>query len=225
MPIDYLSEVKPLESELTDENIAVHLNSKTEYSMSSEECKYILQDTAAVLLDPVHVDQRSGSLIDYYQSLEAGDAKDLIAFFLGRIYGDQPVSTDQYPRSIQFASVEASLPAELQEVSAKLVESAGGRPHAGVTAAEVAATRAAWEQAEADRIAEEQAKAEAEAIAREEKRQEAERQQQITEQLNANEQQYMTLYNQNIAVLINDREVAGWKEALQKMADDFIPAE
>ena len=98
MSIDYPSEIKPLEDQgISYQDISVHLNSKTVFSMQPSECKYILQDTAAVLLDPVKVDQRSGSLIDYYQSLEAGDAKDLIAFFLGRIYGDQPVATDQYP--------------------------------------------------------------------------------------------------------------------------------
>ena len=130
MSINYLGEIKPLEDQgISFANIAAHLNSKTAYSMQPEECKYILQDNAAVLLDPVKVDQRSGSLIEYYQSLEAGGAKDLIAFFLGRIYGNQSVATDQYPRSIQFASVEASLPDSLKQVSAKLVESAGGRPY------------------------------------------------------------------------------------------------
>ena len=223
MSIDYPSEIKPLEDQgISYANIAVHLNSKTAYSMQPEECKYILQDTAAVLLDPVKVDQRSGSLIDYYQSLEAGDAKDLIAFFLGRIYGDQPVATDQYPRSIQFASVEASLPANLQEVSAKLVESAGGRPHSGVTEQDVIDAKAAWEQAEADRIAEEEAKAEAERIAREEKKAEEERQRQIDEQLQANDAQFWSLYNQHVAVLKDVREVDGWKAAIQAMADGWV---
>lgn len=204
MSIDYLSEIKPLEDQgISDENIAVHLNSKTLFSMGVE-CKYILQDTAAVLLDPVKVDQRSGSLIDYYQSLEAGDAKDLIAFFLGRVYADQPVSTDQYPRSIQFASVEASLPANLQAVSAKLVESAGGRPHSGVNEQEVIDCRAAWQQAEAERIAEE------------------ERQRQIDEQLQANDEQFWSLYNENIAPLKDAREVDGWQAAIQAMADGWV---
>jgi len=217
MSIDYLSEIKPLEDQgISDENIAVHLNSKTLFSMQSEECKYILQDNAAVLLDPVKVDQRSGSLIDYYQSLEAGDAKSLIAFYLGRIYADQPVATDQYPRSIQFASVEASLPESLKEVSAKLVESAGGRPHAGVTAADVAASRAAWEQAEADRIAQEEAAAA-----------EAEAERIKYEQVMALNERYIIQYNANIAPLIDGQEVDElvWKAAIQKMADDFIPAE
>jgi hypothetical protein len=223
MSIDYPSEIKPLEDQgISDQNISVHLNSKTKFSMQSEECKYILQDTGAVLLDPVKVDQRSGSLIDYYQSLEAGDSKDLIAFFLGRIYGDQPVATDQYPRSIQFASVEASLPAELQEVSAKLVESAGGRPHSGVSQQDVIDCRAAWEQAEADRIAEEEARAEAERIAREEKKAEEERQRQIDEQLQANDAQFWSLYNQHVAPLKDAREVAGWQAAIQAMADGWV---
>ena len=222
MSIDYPSEIKPLEDQgISFESISVHLNCKTLFSMGGE-CKYILQDTAAVLLDPVKVDQRSGSLIDYYQSLEAGDSKDLIAFFLGRIYGDQPVATDQYPRSIQFASVEASLPADLQAVSAKLVESAGGRPHSGVTEQDVIDAKAAWEQAEADRIAEEEAKAEAERIAREEKKAEEERQRQIDEQLNANDAQFWSLYNQHVAPLKDAREVSGWQAAIQAMADGWV---
>jgi len=220
--IDYLSEVKPLESELTNEQIAAHLNAKTAYAMSPEECKYILQDNAAVLLDPVKVDQRSGSLIEYYQSLEAGDAKSLIAFYLGRVYADQSVATDQYPRSIQFASVEASLPAELQAVSAKLVESAGGRPYSGVTEQDVIDAKSAWEQAEADRIAEEEAKAEAERIAREEKKAEEERQRQIDEKLQANDAQFWSLFNQHVAVLQDAREVDGWKAAIQSMADGWV---
>ena len=222
MSIDYPSEIKPLEDQgVSDANIAVHLNSKTLYSMRSE-CQYILQDNAAVLLDPVKVDQRSGSLIDYYQSLEAGEAKDLIAFFLGRVYADQPVATDQYPRSIQFASVEASLPTDLQAVAAKLVESAGGRPHSGVTESDVAESRAAWQQAEADRIAEEEAKAEAERIAREEKKAEEERQRQIDEQLQANDAQFWSLYNQHVAPLNDAREVSGWQAAIQAMADGWV---
>lgn len=209
--IDYLIDIKPLEGELSDAQIASHLNAKTAGAMSPSECKYILQDNAAVLLDPVKVDQRSGSLIDYYQSLEEGDAKDLIAFFLGRIYGDQSVSTDQYPRSIQFASVEASLPDTLKVVSAKLVESAGGRPHSNITAQDVIDCRAAYEQAEADRIEQEK-----------EQQAQAEAEQKIDEQLDANDQQFWSLYNQHISVLKDAREVDGWKAAIQAMADGWV---
>jgi len=223
MSIDYLSEIKPLEDQgISFESISVHLNSKTLMPLIPDTAKYELADSGAVLQDPVRINERSGTLIDYYQSLEAGDAKDLIAFFLGRIYGDQPVATDQYPRSIQFASVEASLPDSLKEVSAKLVESAGGRPHSGVTEQDVIDAKSLWEQAEADRIAEEEAKAEAERIAREEKKAEEERQRQIDEKLQANDAQFWSLYNQHVAVLKDNREVAGWKAAIQAMADGWV---
>jgi len=223
MSIDYLSEIKPLEDQgISFESISVHLNSKTLMPLIPDTAKYELADSGAVLQDPVRINERSGTLIDYYQSLEAGDAKDLIAFFLGRIYADQSVSTDQYPRSIQFASVEASLPDSLKEVSAKLVESAGGRPHSGVTEQDVIDAKSLWEQAEADRIAEEEAKAEAERIAREEKKAEEERQRQIDEKLQANDAQFWSLYNQHVAVLKDAREVDGWKAAIQSMADGWV---
>ncbi len=211
--IDYLSEIKPLEDQgISFENIAVHLNSKTLYSMQAEECRYILQDNASVLLDPVKVNQRSGSLIDYYQSLEPSDEKDLIAFFLGRIYGNDPVSTDQYPRSIQFASVESSLPNNLQFVAQKLVESAGGgRPHSGITEQDVIDCKAAYEQAEADRIEEEK-----------EQQAQAEAERQIDEQLQANDEQFWSLFNQHLAPLKDAREVDGWQAAIQAMADGWV---
>ena len=223
--IDYPSEIKPLEGDLSDAQVAEHLNAKTSYGMQPSEVKYILQDTGACLLDPVQVDRRSGSLISYYEGLPDGDAKNLIAFFLGRIYGDQPVATDQYPRSVQFAAVESSLPPDLQAVSAKLVnDAAGGRPHSGVTEADVAASRAAWEQAEADRIAEEERKAAEEAAAREEKRQKEEAERLAQEALAALDQQYWSLHNQFIAPLNDARNTssAAWKAGIQSMADNWV---
>ena len=204
MSIDYLSEIKPLEDQgISFENIAVHLNSKTLHSMQADKCRYILQDNASVLLDPVKVNQRSGSLIDYYQSLEPSDEKDLIAFFLARIYGNDSVSTDQYPRSIQFASVESSLPNNLQFVAQKLVELAGGgRPHSGINEQDVIDCKAEYEQAEADRIIQEQ----------EEQRIEAEMQS-LTNR-------YTKLYNENIAVLQDDNNTSNeqWQAALDNMS-------
>jgi hypothetical protein len=223
MSIDYLSEIKPLEDQgISFANIAVHVNSKTLMPLMPDSAKYELADSGAVLQDPVRINERSGTLIDYYQALEAGDSKDLIAFFLGRIYGDQPVATDQYPRSIQFASVEASLPESLKEVSAKLVESAGGRPHSGVTEQDVIDAKAAWEQEEADRIAEEARKAAEEAAAREEKKAEEERQRQIDEKLQANDAQFWSLFNQHVAILKDNREVDGWQAAIQAMANGWV---
>jgi len=222
MPIDYLSEVKPLESELTNEQIAAHLNAKTAMPLMPDAAKYELADSGAVLQDPVRINERSGSLIDYYQALEAGDSKDLIAFALGRIYGGEPVSLNEYPRSVQFASVMATLPEGLQDVAAKLISVSGGHVHQGVTADDVAASKAAWEQAEADSITEEKLRQEAERIAREEKKAEEERQRQIDEKLQANDAQFWSLYNQHVAILKDAREVDGWKAAIQSMADGWV---
>lgn len=211
--IDYLTEVKPLQDAgLSNADIATHLNSKTAGPMLPEPSEYILSDCAAVLVDPVS-GSKFGTLIDYYETLQAGDAKNLIAFFLDRIYSNQNVSTDEHPRSVQFANVETTLPADLQTVCAKLVEEAGGRPHSGVTEADVAQSQTDWEAAEADRIAqEEQAQAEAEAEAL------------IDQQLFDLESRYTALYNQHVASLIDQRIVdeAQWVAGIQAIADNFV---
>ena len=205
MPIDYLYEVKPLQDQgVSSQDIATHLNDKTAMPLSPQESEYILQDAAAVLVDPV-TGSKFGSLISYYSTLPEGDAKNLIAFFLDRIYSGNPVSTNEYPRSIQFAVTQLSLPAELQAVCARLVDEAGGgRPNSGLTEADVVASQEAWEAAEAE--------AEAERVK--------------YEQAMALENRYIASYNENIAPLIGQEvDELVWKAAIQKMADDFIPAE
>ena len=214
---DYLFEIKPLQDQgISNANIAVHLNSKTAMPLSPQESEYILQDSSAVLVDPV-TGEKFGSLISYYSTLPDGDAKNLIAFFLDRIYSGQQVDTSAYPRSIQFASVEATLPADLQSVCARLVDEVGGsRPNTGITEADVVAIQEAWEAAEAERIAQEEAAAA-----------EAEAERIKYEQVMALNERYIIQYNANIAPLIDGQEVDElvWKAAIQKMADDFIPAE
>lgn len=210
--IDYLADVKPLQDQgLSPSDIVSHLNSKTATSMNPEQSRYVLQDTGAVLTDPVSPDQRTGSLISYYQGLPDGDAKKLIAFFISRIYNGEVVRTDQWPRSVQFKSVEDSLPAELQSVSAKLVESAGGRA-ASVTEADVTAAQQAWEDQEAQRLAQEEA--DRQAI------EQAELQRQQAEQLNS---KYITLYNSNIAPLIDSQNSndGDWLAAIQNIANNW----
>ena len=209
--IDYLSEVAPLESQLSDEQIAEHLNSKTQMPLMPDPAKYELADSGAVLQDPVRINERSGSLIDYYQALEAGDSKDLIAFALGRIYGGESVSLDEYPRSVQFASVMATLPKDLQDVAARLIAVAGGHVHQDVSVSDIEASRVAWEQSEADRIA-----------AEKEQQAQAEAERKIDEQLDANDQQFWSLYNQHLAPLKDAREVDGWQAAVQAMADGWV---
>ena len=210
--IDYLADVKPLQDQgLSPSDIVSHLNSKTATPMNPEQCRYILQDTGAVLTDPVTPDQRTGSLISYYQGLPDGDAKKLIAFFISRIYNGEVVRTDQWPRSAQFKGVEDSMPAELQDVSAELVRSAGGRA-ASVTEEDVTAAQQAWEDQEAQRLAQLEADRQA--------AEQAELQRQQAEQLN---NKYISLYNSNIAPLIDSQNSNDddWVAAIQNIANNW----
>lgn len=220
--MDYLTDIKPLEDQgFSDADIVLHINAKTARPMQPEESRYILQDTGAVLTDPVTPDQRTGSLISYYQALPDGDAKKLIAFFISRIYNGEVVRTDQWPRSAQFKSVEDSLPEELQSVSAKLVEAAGGRV-APITEADIAAAKQAWEDQEAQRLAQEEADFQA---AREEalKLEEEMRQRALAEEHSRKAQ---SLWNIHIAPLMDSLESpvtdgAVWQAALQTMANEW----
>ena len=210
--MDYLTDIKPLQDQgFSDADIVLHLNAKTARPMQPDESRYVLQDTGAVLTDPVTPDQRTGSLISYYQALPDGDAKKLIAFFISRIYGGEVVRTDQWPRSVQFKSVEDSLPTELQSVSAKLVELAGGRA-ASVTEADVTEAQQAWEDQEAQRLAQLEADRQA--------AEQAELQRQQAEQLN---NRYISLYNSNIAPLIDSQNSNDddWVAAIQNIANNW----
>ena len=196
MSYSYINDIKPLQDQgVSNQDIATHLNDKTAMPLSPQESEYILQDAAAVLVDPV-TGSKFGSLISYYSTLPEGDAKNLIAFFLDRIYSGNPVSTNEYPRSIQFAVTQLSLPAELQAVCVRLVDEAGGgRPNSGITEADVVASQEAWEAAEAE-----------------------------NEALAALDQQYWSLHNQFISPLQDGRNTnsADWQTALNNMAANWV---
>ena len=210
--MDYITDVKPLQDQgLSNSEIVAHLNAKTMMPMDPDQSKYILQDNGAVMSDPVIVNQRSGSLISYYQSLSDGDVKNLIAFFLSRVYNGEQVRTDEYPRSVQFKAVEESLPENLANVSSKLILSAGGRL-SPVTEDDVVASKTTWEQEQA------------EIASREEERRQAEEaeilNQQQLDQLN---NKYISLYNSNIAPLLdaNNSDDAAWQASLTNMATEW----
>lgn len=195
--IDYLMDIKPLQDEgVSNATIAAHLSARTAIGMSTESTRKTLQETGTVITDPVMVNQRSGTLIDFYQTLPAGDNQTLIAWFLSEVFGMTAVaiSTNQYPRSLQFASVEAALPVEIQVVSEQLVAASGGRLDAGTTEAQVVEIQTTWEEAEALRVL-----------------------------VEAQENKYVTLYNQNIAPLIdaNNPDDAAWQAALTNMATEW----
>jgi hypothetical protein len=143
--IDYQLDIKPLEDEgLTDEQIAQHLASRTLRPMSCSSARIILQETGAVSVDPI-VNARGGSLIEHYEDMVDGPYRQLLAWFINHVMGEgEDVSTNEYPRSVQWASVTASMSEELQEVVALLVESAGGQPDAETEAPDVAEYRAGY---------------------------------------------------------------------------------
>jgi len=199
--IDYLRDIKPLQDQgVTNAVIAQHLSARTGQAMSTESSRETLQESGAVLTDPVMISQRSGGLIDYYQTLQAGTDQTLIAWFLSEVFNESSTSigTNEYPRSLEFAQVEASLPDDIKLVAETLVNQSGGRPDAGCTEAEVISYQSSYEQ-----------------------------QQIINQEMQALEERYMEQYNLNIAPLINSQvtDENQWQSALQKMADDFIPAE
>ena len=136
--LDYITHILPLQKQGVDNaTIASHLAGVTARPMLSKASRFILENTGAVLLDPVADNQRIGSLISYYSGLSDGPSKQLIAWFISRVFSGESVETDKYPHSLQFASVEAALPADLKSVATELVESAGGRPFADIVESDV----------------------------------------------------------------------------------------
>lgn len=152
MFIDYLYDVKPLEDAgLTNAEIADAIASATAGPMNPDESKSILQETGAVITDPVNIGQRSGSLITYYQSLaDDAPAKRLIAWFIASVYDGVQARTDEYPKSVQFSQVEDNLPDDLKAVANKLVVAAGGRPKGTAIEQDIVNAKAAYDQSLVD---------------------------------------------------------------------------
>ena len=194
--LDYLTDIKPLQDQgVSDQVIAQHLSDRTAEPISNNDARAELQESAAVVVDPANPSQRSGTLIDYYQTLPAGDTATLVAWFINAVFGtDDDINTDQYPRSIQFAAVQATLPLDLEPVAAAIVEKAGGRPNLGTTEADVIACQAEYE-------------AETQAI-----------------ELTAQQQgKFDGLVNLHIAPLVasNTFEDAAWQNACNQIATDW----
>ena len=212
--IEYLYDIQPLESDLSDAEIAAHLSTRTAAPISVQAAKDALLESGVVVVDPV-TGNRVGPLIDHYASLPDGQNKVLLAWFINHCLGTgQDVETNNYPRSAQFAAVDAGLPAEISPVAVVMVNEAGGRPDAGTDAAEVDVVRQQWLADEAARQAAEEAQRQAEA-----------QYQQDLETANGYSVQAQTLWNQNIAPLQDSNppvtDPAIWQAALQAMADGW----
>ena len=196
MSYSYINDIKPLQDAgVSNADIAQHLSNRTAQAMQSQESVYELQNTGAVINSPVLISQRTGTLIDYWQELPDGQEKDLIAFFLSTLFDGNPVKTNEFPRSTQFALAELNMTPDLQLVAESLVNLAGGRPDQGTTEADVVASQQAYEAEQAE-----------------------------NEALSALDQQYWSLHNQFIAPLNDARNTdsAAWKAAIQAMADGWV---
>lgn len=200
--IDYLADVKELEDAgVADDVIAQHLSTQTMQAMPCSDARTILQEAGAVVEDPV-AGTRAGSLIDHYSGLPQGDEKSLLGWFISHVFGNgETVSTDSYPRSLQWASVTAGMGPDLQVVAQSLVDAAGGQPEEPVTAEQISETRETYFA--------QQAAAEAEREA--------------AEETALQFQKYNGLYNANISPLLtaNDPDNAKWQAALNNMASQW----
>ena len=200
--IDYLADVKELEDAgVADAVIAQHLSTRTMQAMPCSDARTILQEAGAVVEDPV-AGTRAGSLIDHYSGLPQGDEKSLLGWFISHVFGNgETVSTDSYPRSLQWASVTAGMGPDLQVVAQSLVDAAGGQPEEPVTAEQISEARETYfaQQAAAE------AEREARAI------------------FAVKKARYDELYNEFIAPLQIQPGVtdADWSAALNSMATNF----
>lgn len=199
---DYLSQVKTLEDAgVSDADIAYALANQTAGPIPCYDAKLILEESGLVVEDPV-TGGRSGTLIDFYQGLPESDIKKLTGWFISHCFGrGNNVATQEYPRNVQVAIVMDSLPAEMQDEADALIALGGGKPYAGTTEADVVAIR---DQHNAD-----QAEREAEQAA-----------QNAIDDL---ELRYITVYNANIAPLIDSQNTteADWVAAIQQMASEL----
>jgi len=143
MSINYLTDIQPLENSLSDDEIAVHLSARTAKAIPCEDTLVLLEGAGAIIEDPV-TQLRSGSLIDYYQTLSGNDAQ-LMSWFLSHILGRGiEISSHDYPRSIQLSTLVAGLPSDLGQLADAMIALGGGQPDAGTTATTVSDVRNAY---------------------------------------------------------------------------------
>lgn len=147
--IDYLADVQPLESKLSDSEICAHLSSRTAKAIPCSQARIVLQESGAVVEDPISR-SRSGALVQHYSSLAEGEEKSLLGWAIAHIWSGEEISTNVYPRSIQFDTVLSGLPDALSDVVAAVVNLGEGRPTPTVTESDVAAARESYNAIVAD---------------------------------------------------------------------------
>ena len=148
--LDYQVDVAPLlASGLSHAEVAAHLSYKTVRPIDCSDARTILFESGAIVEDPVSR-VRSGSLIDYYSSLDDGEQKSLLGWFISHCGSGSEIQTNEYPRSVQWGSVVAALPDDLKSLADKLVASAGGFSYGSVGEDDVSESVANAEAAQAE---------------------------------------------------------------------------
>ena len=193
--IDYLTQVQPLEVlGLTDAQIAESISNQTAAPIPCYDAKLVLEEQGLVREDPA-TGQRSGPLLDHYAAMTDAALRDLLGWFIGHCWTrGVNVSSHEYPRSSHVAAVMATLPADMQSAADAIIELGGGKPHAGTTEADVAASRDAYNLQQATEDA-----------------------------LQILGERYFTQYNSKIAPLFDSQNTteADWIAAIQQMAAEF----
>ena len=85
--IDYLTDIQPLESSLSDAEIANFISTRTTAPIDAPAARDSLLESGSIVVDPA-TGNRIGPLIDHYSSLEEGQDKVLLAWFLNYVFGD-----------------------------------------------------------------------------------------------------------------------------------------
>lgn len=144
--IDYLSQVKPLEDVgKTDDQIARHLSQLTARPVLCADAKIAMEEAGVVIEDPI-TGQRSGPLVDFYQSMAAGPKKQRLGWFVTHVFGrGQSIASDTQPRASQVVDAIAELPGPMKAVGEAILKLGGGQPYENATGGDVAVARAAWQ--------------------------------------------------------------------------------
>ena len=143
--IDYLTDVKPLENQgLNDVEIAYALSARTAKPIPCGDTKVVLEGSGAVVEDPI-TQQRSGSLIDHYETLTGSD-KSLVSWFISHVMvRGVEIGSNNYPRSTELQTIVDGLPTSLDSVAEQVIELGGGQPNIGTTEADVAESRTRYQ--------------------------------------------------------------------------------
>lgn len=139
MATTYAIDVLPLEKQgMSPSEIVAHLKPKTAKGIKCSDAKILLEESGLVVEDPITRD-RSGLLVNHYSNMQQGQAKQLLGWFIGHVFGrGEEISSHTQPRATQVVDTIAGLPGAMQPLGQALIELGGGQPHADLTVEAIA---------------------------------------------------------------------------------------